>query len=206
MNKSRVLIVDDHKVVRAGIAAMLGDFEWLEIVGEARDGDEAIELALQLKPDIVLTDQGMPGMSGIEVTRRLHEVLPDARVVLLSAFTSRSVVRGALDAGAYGYVAKDSPPETLGMILQSVARGDRAIDPRLLDAVLQGEDGLSKREYEVLGLLAKGLMNEAIAQELGISRETVKVHVSAILRKLNATSRTEAVLNAVREDIVDIRM
>jgi DNA-binding NarL/FixJ family response regulator len=200
----RVLAVDDHAVVRSGVELALAGYDDLEFAGSARSGEEAVVLAGVTQPDVVLMDLEMPGMDGIEATRRIITAHPDTRVVILTAFSDRPRVLRALDAGACGYLLKDAEPEEVVAAVRAAAAGQAPLAPKAAASVLvelrarQPGDELTRREGEVLALLTEGLANKAIADRLRISERTVKAHVSAVLRTLGVADRTQAALWAER--------
>ena len=200
----RVLIADDHAVVRQGLRTFLDLQEDIEVVAEAGEGAEAIEAAVRLEPDIVLIDLVMPGVDGIEALRRLREQVPSARAIVLSSFVDDDKLFPAIRAGAAGYLLKDVQPQELVEAIRAVHGGGALLHPqvaaRLLDELT--EDPLTPREREVLALIGRGMPNKLIARELSLSEKTVKAHVSSILAKLGVTDRTQAALYAVREGIV----
>ena len=199
----RVLLVDDHALLRAGMARLLDLADDVTVVGSAGSGAEGLELAAALRPDVVLMDLSMPGMSGVEATRRLLAARPETAVVVLTSFADPDLVIDALDAGAIGYLLKDAEPDGLVDAVRAAARGESPLDPRAARVVLTGRSRpapvsvLSGREKEVLVLVAEGMANKQIATALGISVRTVTVHVSNLLRKTGASSRTEAALWAL---------
>jgi DNA-binding NarL/FixJ family response regulator len=201
----RVLLVDDHALVRAGLVALLEAGGDIIVVGEAADGEQAIELALNTVPEVVLMDLSMPVMDGITATRRLLAELPDTQVLVLTSFSDRDRVREALAAGAIGYLLKDSPPAEVLAGVRTAARRGSPIDPRVARTLLT-EGGvpapaaLSPRELEVLRLVSKGLPNKQIARSLGISERTVKVHLGNVFRRIGVQDRTSAALWA-RENL-----
>ncbi|MBK8051318.1 MAG: response regulator transcription factor [Anaerolineales bacterium] len=208
----RVLIVDDHAIVRKGIRALLSESGGFEIVAEAADGQEAVICAEESQPDVILMDLLMPGMDGIEATRRITEHQPGARILVLTSFAADSKVFPAIKAGALGYLLKDSAPEELVRAIHQVHRGEPALHPTIARKLLQevaqpadlrtpGPDALTEREHAVLRLIAQGLSNQEIAGELAVSEPTVRTHVSRILSKLHLASRTQAALYAVREGL-----
>jgi DNA-binding NarL/FixJ family response regulator len=210
----RVLIADDHAVVRQGLRTFLELQDEIEVVGEAADGVEALELVERTEPDVALLDLVMPRLGGLEAIRRMREVAPATRVLVLTSFADDDTVLPALRAGAAGYLLKDvQPPELVGAI-RTVHAGEALLAPAvatMLVEQLAAEDGdggaereghLTPREREVLVLLARGRPNKVIARDLGVSERTVKTHVSNILAKLNLTDRTQAAVYAVRHGIV----
>ena len=205
-----VLLVDDHSVVRQGLRMFLALDPDLEVVGEARDGAEAVRRARELQPDVVLMDLLMPGMDGIEATTAIRREMPDTEVVALTSVLEDDKVYGAIRAGAIGYLLKDTEADELCRAIKAAAAGQVQLSPaaaaRLMRQVRAPEapDELTPREREVLRLLAEGLANKEIARELSIGEKTVKTHVSNILSKLGVLSRTQAALQAVRMGLVDL--
>lgn len=206
----RVLLVDDHQVVRRGLRTFLEIQDDIEVVGEASDGAEGIAAAEELRPDVVLMDVKMPGMDGIEALRTLRELTNPARVLVVTSFTEQRTVVPALRAGAAGYVYKDIDPEALAGAIRSVHAGHVLLQPEVAGALLAQEENnggqgrgtsLTDREREVLGLIADGRSNREIARALVLSEKTVKTHVSNILMKLDLADRTQAALWAVRHGI-----
>jgi DNA-binding NarL/FixJ family response regulator len=202
----RVLLVDDHKLVRAGLQSLIESTDDLVVVGAASDGAEALALVAQVLPDIVLMDlsmPSMPGMDGIEATERITALQLDVQVLVLTSFSDGDRVRRALDAGAVGYLLKDSDPEELLRGVRAVVRGESPLDSRAARAMLQarpvarGED-LTEREREVLELITRGMANKQIARALQISDSTVKAHVGSIFQRIGVTDRTSAALWAER--------
>jgi DNA-binding NarL/FixJ family response regulator len=204
----RILIADDHSVVRQGLRMFLALDPELEVIGEAVDGAEAVRMALQLKPDVVLMDMLMPVMDGITATARIRKELPDTEVVALTSVLEDATVVGAVRAGAIGYLLKDTESDDLRRAIKAAADGQVQLSPqaaaRLMREVRAPEspEALTERETEVLRLLAQGKANKEIARELTIGEKTVKTHVSSILGKLNVPSRTQAALYAVRIGLV----
>jgi DNA-binding NarL/FixJ family response regulator len=202
---TRVLIVDDHPLVRAGIAQLLESTDDIEVVGQASDGEEGLAAVAELQPDLVLMDLSMPGMDGRTATRRIREDHPNVRVVVLSSYSERTDVLEALDAGAAGYLLKDAPPEELLAGVRSAARDESPLAPRVAREVLTAWRGtrkageLTARELDVLVLLADGLPNKVIARRLGIAEKTVKAHVTQIFQAIGVTDRTQAALWAGRQ-------
>ncbi|HWT24950.1 MAG TPA: response regulator transcription factor [Solirubrobacteraceae bacterium] len=201
----RVLIVDDHPLVRAGIAQLLESTDDITVVGQASDGEEGLAAVAELQPDLVLMDLSMPGMDGRTATRRIREEHPKVRVVVLSSYSERTDVLEALDAGAAGYLLKDAPPEELLAGVRSAARDESPLAPRVAREVLTAWRGtrktgdLTSRELDVLVLLADGLPNKVIARRLGIAEKTVKAHVTQIFQTIGVTDRTQAALWADRQ-------
>ncbi|MFI5041138.1 MAG: response regulator [Acidimicrobiales bacterium] len=208
----RVLVVDDQRVVREGLGTLLKLLGGVEVVGSAADGDEAVALAIQLRPDVVLMDLRMPRCDGVEATRRLRAHDPDIKVLVLTTYADDRSVIDALRAGARGYLTKDSGAEEILEALHQVTRGQAAIDPavqhHLLDAIIAGPvvarsdatpllpDGLTPREAEVLSLIAHGLSNAEIADRLVVNESTVKSHINHLLAKTGARDRAQAVTYA----------
>jgi DNA-binding NarL/FixJ family response regulator len=204
-----VIIVDDHPLVRAGLQGLLTSTADLDVVGEAGDGDVAVSLAEELAPDVVLMDISMPGTDGIESTRRLIAQGYQGAVVMLTSFAERERVLEALEAGAIGYLLKDSEPADVLAAVRSAAQGHAPLDPRVAGALLpsrKAEPGadLSAREREVLELVAEGMANKQIARRLGIAERTVKVHVGNVFKRIGVADRTSAALWA-RDNLRDNR-
>ncbi len=209
----RILIVDDHAVVREGLRAFLELQDGLEVVGEAADGETGVQQALALTPDVILMDLLMPERDGLEAMRELRHRLPDSRIIVLTSFLDEERILPAVQAGAAGYLLKNVEPSELARAIRAAHRGEAIIDPtvasRLLDALAGGRPGpdpvhaqLTRREREVLELIAGGRSNKRIALALGISEKTVKTHVGHLLAKLGVSDRTQAALMAVRDGIV----
>ncbi|MEU9109635.1 response regulator transcription factor [Streptomyces xanthophaeus] len=208
----RVLLVDDHQVVRRGLRTFLEVQEDIEVVGEASDGEEGIARAEELRPDVILMDIKMPGTDGIEALRRLRELANPARVLIVTSFTEQRTVVPALRAGAAGYVYKDIDPDALAGAIRSVHAGHVLLQPEVAVALLAQDDrstppgrsgSLTDREREVLALIADGRSNREIARALVLSEKTVKTHVSNILMKLDLADRTQAALWAVRHGLAE---
>ncbi|MFJ8161614.1 response regulator [Streptomyces sp. NPDC096136] len=207
----RVLLVDDHQVVRRGLRTFLEVQEDIEVVGEAADGAEGTARAEELRPDVILMDVTMPGTDGIEALRRLRDLGNPARVLIVTSFTEQRTVVPALRAGAAGYLYKDIDPDALAGAIRSVHAGHVLLQPEVAEALLAAQDdqgapagrpgSLTDREREVLGLIADGRSNREIARALVLSEKTVKTHVSNILMKLDLSDRTQAALWAVRHGI-----
>jgi DNA-binding NarL/FixJ family response regulator len=196
----RVLVVDDHAIVRDGLERLLGSAEGIEVVGTAADGSEAVAVATEVAPDVVLMDLSMPGTDGVEATRQLAESHPEIRVVVLTTFADQRRILDALGAGASGYLLKDATPDEVIAAVRTVTEGGAPLDPKaarvLLDSRQAQRPGreLSGREREVLDLLATGLANKQIARRLGITERTVKAHLTSIFQQLGVTDRTQAAL------------
>jgi NarL family two-component system response regulator LiaR len=204
----RVLIADDHSVVRQGLRTFLKRDRGVELVGEARDGAEALRMAHRLRPDVILMDLLMPGMDGLSATAAVRRELPDTEVVALTSVLEDAAVVGAVKAGAIGYMLKTAEPDELRSAIRAAAAGQVQLAPqaaaRLMREVRAPEspEKLSERETEVLRLVASGFSNKKIARELGITERTVKAHVGSILSKLHLESRTQAALYAGRTGLV----
>jgi DNA-binding NarL/FixJ family response regulator len=204
----RILLVDDHTVVRKGLRTFLSFDPDLEVVGEAADGAQALRLARELTPDVVLMDLLMPGMDGIEATAAIRRELPETEVLALTSVLEDASVVGAVRAGAIGYLLKDTEADTLCQAIKAAAAGQVQLTPkaaaRLMQAVSTPEspEALTERETEVLRLLAQGQSNKQIAHRLNNTEKTIKTHVSRILSKLGVQSRTQATLYAIRTGLV----
>jgi len=208
----RVLVVDDHAVVREGLRTFLQLQEGIEVVAEAADGREAVRTAAELRPDVILMDLVMPRLDGVAAMRELRRRLPSSRVIVLTSFAEDDRLLPAIQAGAAGYLLKDVEPRELARAIRAAHAGEALLDPavaaRLVDAIAQppGEsppDRLTARERQVLALIGRGLSNKLIARELGISEKTVKTHVGHVLAKLGVSDRTQAALHAVRAGLVE---
>jgi DNA-binding NarL/FixJ family response regulator len=202
----RIVLVDDHPLVRAGLAALLGAAPDMTVVGEAADGAQAVQLAAGTDADVVLMDLSMPVMDGVAATRKVLELNPHVRVVVLSSFSDRARVREAISAGATGYVLKDSSPDEVLTAVRAAAAGHAPLDPRVASALLPSSSdpaaALSDREIQVLRLASQGLANKQIARSLGIAERTVKVHLGSVFRRIGVADRTSAALWA-REHLPD---
>jgi len=205
----RILIADDHALVRSGVQALLETVDDLEVVGEAADGQQAVRAVLALRPDVILLDLEMPVMDGIAAIEQIMAQWPDARILVLTSFATDDRVFPAVKAGALGYLLKDSGPDALVEAIRQVQRGESSLHPKIARKLIQElarpalqpptVDPLTPREIEVLRLVAQGLGNQEIADELVIGEATVRSHVSSILSKLHLASRTQAALYALRE-------
>ena len=210
MDRLRILLADDHPVVRQGLKTFFATQPDLEVVAEAATGAEAVARATELRPDVALLDLVMPDGGGIEAAAQIREASPATKVIVLTSYAEDENVIPALKAGAAGYLLKDAEPQELADGVRRVHRGEALLHPavaaRVLREVLEPQadrDVLTPREVDVLRLLGRGLANKRIALELGIAERTVKTHVSSILAKLGVTDRTQAALYAVREHLAD---
>lgn len=203
----RVVIADDHGVIRDGLGRLIGALEDMEVVGLAANGAEAVTLCQETHPDVVLMDLEMPGVDGIEATRGILVDAPGTAVLVLTSFSDRPRILGALEAGACGYLLKDVAADQVAEGIRSAARGESPLDPRAASTVLAARSepdpaaGLSPREREVLGLLVAGLPNKLIARRLEISEKTVKTHLTSVFRAIGVTDRTQAALWAERNGV-----
>jgi two-component system, NarL family, response regulator LiaR len=211
MNQSepiRVMLVDDHAVVRSGLSAFLMAFDDLEMVGEASNGAEAVRLCQELQPDVVLMDMMMPEMDGATATRLIRQNTPQVQVIALTSFKEDDLVHGALEAGAIGYLLKNISAEELVRAIRAAKTGRFTLSSEATEALIHSSSSstpgydLTSREKEVLELMAKGLNNSQIAERLIVSRSTIRFHVSNVLSKLHASSRTEAVAVALQNNLV----
>lgn len=205
----RVLIVDDHDMVRRGLGVFLSVSNDLEHVGDAADGEEALRLVEELQPDVVLMDLRMPGMDGVEATQRIRDEYPDTQVVALTSYKEEKLVRDALQAGAIAYLLKNATVEELAAAIRAAHAGQPTLAPEATQVLINqtrrptpSQFNLSERELDVLAGIVEGLTNRQIAERLSISRSTVKFHVSSILAKLGVASRTEAVALAIQHGLV----
>jgi two-component system, NarL family, response regulator LiaR len=210
----RVLVVDDHAVVREGLRTFLGLQDGLEVVGEAADGEEAVRVAEHVRPDVVLMDLVMPRRDGVGAMRELRRRLPRTRVIVLTSFTDDERLLPAIQAGAAGYLLKNAEPSELARAVRLAHAGEALLDPsvaaRLVDALADPPgappaERLTSREREVLALLARGMSNKRIALELGVAEKTVKTHVGHVLAKLGVSDRTQAAVHALRTGVLDRR-
>jgi NarL family two-component system response regulator LiaR len=210
----RVLIVDDHAIVRKGVRALLVEVDGIEVVGEAGDGQEAVVLAEKLHPDVIVMDLVMPVMDGVEAIAKITAQQKKARIIALTSFATDDKVFPAIKSGALGYILKDSEPKKLIEAIKQVHRGEPSLDPSIAQKVLNEisrptkqqiyPDALTRRELEVLCLVARGFSNQEIADRLTIAEVTVRTHVSHILSKLHLANRVQATLYALREDLASL--
>lgn len=208
----KVLIVDDHEMVRLGISTYLGVQPDLEVAGEATDGQQGVDLALKLRPDVILMDLVMPNMDGIEATKTILKAWPKARIIILTSFIDDEKVYPAIEAGAASYILKTSTAEEIAAAIRQTAQGESVLEPQVTTKMMnhlaqknqpQLYDDLTNREREVLQLIAQGRSNQEIASELFITLKTVKTHVSNILAKLEVEDRTQAAIYAFKHHLVD---
>jgi len=210
----RVLIVDDHAIVREGQLALIDTELGMDVVGEAKDGFEAVEMAGKLHPDVILMDLQMPRKEGIVAIEEIKAKNPDTRILVLTSFSEKEKVYTAIKAGAMGYLLKDSSPQEILDAIRKVYLGEMAMNPSIASKLMNElqrssdlpltEDPLTGREVEVLKLIAEGLPNQDIANQLVISERTVRTHVTHILSKLHLANRTQAALFAIREGLADL--
>jgi len=210
----RVLITDDHLVVRKGLAALLATKEDIEVIGEAANGKEAIEQVKELSPDVILMDLVMPEMDGVQAIKQIVAEFPDTKILVMTSFATDDMVFPAIKSGALGYLLKDSTPEELVGAIHQVYKGEPSLHPKIARKVLMeisnptvntpSEDPLTERELGVLKSIAKGMSNQEIALALSISETTVRTHVSRILSKLHLASRTQAALYALKEGLANL--
>jgi NarL family two-component system response regulator LiaR len=211
----RILIADDHPVVRQGLTAMFSNIPELELVGQAKDGVEAIEMTRALQPDVILLDLVMPRKDGVQAIVEIKRENPDARILVVTSFADDDKVFPAIKSGALGYLLKDAPPETLIQAIHDVYRGETSLHPTIARKLIQEisqppslpptDEPLTDREAAVLKLIARGLTNQEIAENLFISERTVRFHVSNILGKLHLANRTQAALYALQEGLADTK-
>jgi NarL family two-component system response regulator LiaR len=212
----RVLLVDDHDIVREGQRALISTEPGMEVVGEAKDGEEAIGIIKTINPDVILLDLHMPNKDGLAAIPELKEENPESRILVLTSFTEDEKVYAAIKAGALGYLLKDSTPQQILSAIRDVSMGETSLGPRIAQKLMREiqkesdsprtEDPLTVREMEVLKLVAEGLTNQNIADELVISERTVRTHVTHILAKLHLANRTQAALYALREGLADLEI
>ncbi len=215
MEKTRLLIADDHPAFREGLSRLLEEEEDLECVGISADGEEAVRMVEELHPDVAIIDVSMPNLDGIKATEKIKAACPDTAVLIISAFDYQSYILASLKAGASGYMSKDRPLKELISAIRLVRGGDSILDLKATDTIVQclidserggktGLDELQSRELDVIKLTAKGLSNKDIANELFISERTVQTHLINIFRKLGVNSRTQAVLYALKKGWITI--
>lgn len=206
----RVLIVDDHALVRRGLSELLGVDDGIELVGALPDGRSAAAAVVELAPDLVLMDLSMPGMDGIEATRKIMAVRPNTKIIMLTSFAEHAKIQAALEAGAVGYLLKDAEPEDITRALRDAAAGGVPLSPKAAAALLPANrskveaagSALTPREREVLALVAAGLPNKTVARRLGISEKTVKSHLTRVFTVVGVSDRTSAALWAQRHGVV----
>ena len=210
---TRVLLVDDHAMVRRGLRDFLENFDDIEVVGEAGDGQEALTATAALRPDVVVMDLNLPRLDGVEATRELRATRPDVEVVALTGFVEEARVMAAIEAGAAGFLLKDAEPDDVAAAIRAARNGEMYLDPAVAGMVARqlrtpgasasaaDDSVLTPRERDVLALVAQGLPNRAIGDALGITERTARTHVSNILAKLGLTSRTQAALYAVEQGL-----
>ena len=205
----RILITDDHAVVREGLRTLIGTEPGMEVIGEAADGIEAVQMACELKPDVILMDMVMPRMGGLEAIQKIKEQCPEAQLLVLTSFSDDETVFPAIKAGALGYLLKNTSPDRLLSAIRDVNQGNPSMSPDIANKLMSElqrksnlpptKDPLTDREMDVLKLIAEGMANQEIADQLVISEGTVRTHVSNILSKLHLANRTQAALYALRE-------
>jgi DNA-binding NarL/FixJ family response regulator len=204
----RLVVADDHSVVRAGLEQLVATFEGVELVGSAADGAAAVALCVDLRPDVALMDLEMPELDGIQATERIVARAPETRVVVLTSFSDRERILSALDAGAAGYILKDATPDEVLEAVRAAARGESPLDPKAGKALLAERRApaasglLSDREREVLAMVAEGMPNKLISRELEISEKTVKAHLTSVFRQIGVTDRTQAAIWAREHHVV----
>jgi len=213
MTQTRLLIVDDHVVVRKGLQTVLGAESSINVVGEAEDGEEAIWKAKSLRPDVILMDLVMPGLGGIKAIAEIKQCISNVKIIVLTSFEDHAKIDAAMEAGADGYLLKDVGRHALVQAIRTVQQGDLPLAPHAARHLVRSavrsrntpeREPLTKREQEVLQLVARGSCNRAVAEALNIGEGTVKVHMANILRKLNASSRTEAAVRALQTGLVSL--
>lgn len=214
MNKIRILVVDDQTVVREGLAAILANYSDIEVVGQAADGIQALEVIKQTKPNVILLDLVMPGLDGLATIPKIREIAPGARILVVTSFAESDRVYQAIKAGALGYILKDATREQLLQAIRDVAQGRASLQPSIAVKLIQEinhpsellytADPLTRRELETIRLIARGLSNQEIAAELVVNERTIAKYVSSILDKLHLANRTQAALYALREGITGL--
>jgi len=207
-NEITVMLVDDHSLVRKGFRRMLEDDPDIRVLGEAGSGREAIETARQLKPQVIVMDMSMPGMDGVEATREIRRIMPDALVLIVSMYSQENYVRNAFEAGARGYILKNADEVDLASAIREVASGNQVIDPNISPGGREAEsdslDRLTPRERQILQLIAEGNSNKEIAALLGLSVHTVAVHRANLMDRLGVHRTAELVLYAIRKGLVRV--
>lgn len=209
----KVMLVDDHEMVRIGLAAVLGTEEGIELVGEAASGEEALRLAQQYRPDVVLMDLVMEGMDGIETTRRLMQILPECKVIVLTSYIDDEKIYPVIEAGAFSYLLKTSRAGEIASAIRAAVRGQPVLESQVASRMMNRfrqqrrepapHESLTEREMEVLKLIAKGKSNQEVADELFIGIKTVKFHVTNILAKLGVEDRTQAAIYAFKHGLAE---
>jgi len=209
-----ILLVEDHTIVRGGLAAIIGFEADMKVIGEASDGVEAVEMACRLKPDVIIMDLLMPNMDGIEAMTHIRAENPEAHVLVLTSFGDTDKMLQAVKAGAQGYILKNAPPEELLNAIREVSRGAISFQPAIANQIIDGlskservepqDEPLTGRETEVLVLIANGLSNDEIAEALTISKRTVNVHINNIMGKLHLANRAQAAIYAVRKGLITV--
>jgi NarL family two-component system response regulator LiaR len=214
MKKIRILVVDDQTVVREGLAAILSYYSDIEVIGQAADGIQAMEIIKKEKPDVVLLDMAMPNQDGLTTIPKIRETAPNTRILVVTAFAENDLVYQAIKAGALGYILKDATRDQLLLAIRDVAQGRASLQPSIAVKLIQEinhpsellytEDPLTRRELETIRLIARGLSNQEIADKLVVNERTIAKYVSSILDKLHLANRTQAALYALREGITGL--
>ena len=204
--KKKVLIVDDHSLVRLGLSALLGYQSDMEVAGEAEDGEEAVHMARKVRPDVIVMDLMMPGVDGVEATRRIREKLPDSHILILTTFGTSADVARAIAAGASGAIMKDTSNEDLLNAIRTVAEGGKVFSPEIEQHVKEYSvsPDLTQRQMEILHSVTRGLSNPDIAKQFGITVDGVKAHLNVIFAKLGAANRSEAIAIALRRHLLKL--
>lgn len=204
--KKKVLIVDDHSLVRLGLSALLGYQSDMEVAGEAEDGEEAVHMACKVRPDVIVMDLMMPGVDGVEATRRIREKLPDSHILILTTFGTSADVARAIAAGASGAIMKDTSNEDLLKAIRTVAEGGKVFSPEIEQHVKEYSvsPDLTQRQMEILHSVTRGLSNPDIAKQFGITVDGVKAHLNVIFSKLGAANRSEAIAIALRRHLLKL--
>ena len=204
MQQMKVLIVDDHSLVRMGLAALFGYQKDFVVAGEAEDGEQAVRLARETKPNVIVMDLMMPMMDGVEATRRIHAEQPDVKIMILTTFGTSADVARAVQAGAVAALMKDTPNDELLNAIRTIAAGERVFSPEIQKTIAQDPDPpvLTERQTQILKFVMDGLRNSDVARQLGISTDAVKQHLNAICNKLGAVNRAEAIAIAMRRHLL----